>query len=222
MQKAVSLLIVIFVVASLFCSCEAYSFGNITKLEFSDDLSEIELNEGEVSDTLHLIVSSNGDFNPEIILTHSDKFEVAAVSESKYVVSNVMAFKISAFKKGTTYIWFETVDNRIKTKGIKVTVKAKAAREEHPEDKPIEDEPEEMAEKQPVKSVDETENTVQTPTAKSVESDEKNPQKPSTVYVTPKGKKYHFSKSCAGKNAKQTDFDTAVKKYSPCKKCAGG
>lgn len=41
-----------------------------------------------------------------------------------------------------------------------------------------------------------------------------------TVYTTPYGKKYHYSKSCAGKNANPTTENAAKKSYDPCKKCA--
>ena len=41
-----------------------------------------------------------------------------------------------------------------------------------------------------------------------------------TVYVTPSGKKYHYSPSCGGKNAYQTTLDEAVSAgKTPCKKC---
>ncbi|MDD6276570.1 MAG: hypothetical protein PUB20_07095 [Clostridia bacterium] len=40
------------------------------------------------------------------------------------------------------------------------------------------------------------------------------------VYITPTGKKYHLSKSCAGKNAVAVKYNLAVKEYEPCKKCA--
>lgn len=40
------------------------------------------------------------------------------------------------------------------------------------------------------------------------------------VYITPTGKCYHFSKSCAGKNAISTTRDFAESNYRPCKKCA--
>ena len=42
------------------------------------------------------------------------------------------------------------------------------------------------------------------------------------VYITPTGKKYHYSKDCAGKNAIETDLASAKKSYDPCKKCANG
>ena len=42
-----------------------------------------------------------------------------------------------------------------------------------------------------------------------------------TVYVTPSGKRYHYSKSCAGKNAKETTLDEAVAAgKTPCGTCA--
>lgn len=41
-----------------------------------------------------------------------------------------------------------------------------------------------------------------------------------TVYITPTGKKYHYSKSCAGKNAMERDLNDVQGIYGPCKKCA--
>lgn len=41
-----------------------------------------------------------------------------------------------------------------------------------------------------------------------------------TVYITPTGKRYHYSKSCAGKNAMARDLDAVTGSYTPCKKCA--
>ncbi|MDD6021919.1 MAG: hypothetical protein PUB94_04630 [Oscillospiraceae bacterium] len=40
-----------------------------------------------------------------------------------------------------------------------------------------------------------------------------------TVYITPTGSRYHFSKRCAGKNAIKTDIASAKEKYSPCQRC---
>lgn len=43
----------------------------------------------------------------------------------------------------------------------------------------------------------------------------------STVYVTPSGKKYHYSASCAGKNARATTLSAAqASGKGPCSKCA--
>lgn len=41
------------------------------------------------------------------------------------------------------------------------------------------------------------------------------------VYITPTGECYHYSASCAGKNAIETSLDNAQKYYRPCSKCVG-
>ena len=41
-----------------------------------------------------------------------------------------------------------------------------------------------------------------------------------TVYITPKGERYHYSSTCGGKNSKATDLDSAkASGYTPCQKC---
>ena len=43
------------------------------------------------------------------------------------------------------------------------------------------------------------------------------------VYVTPTGKRYHYSASCAGKNATEATLEQAQNMgLTPCKNCAGG
>lgn len=41
-----------------------------------------------------------------------------------------------------------------------------------------------------------------------------------TVYVSPTGKKYHYTKACAGKHPIKTTLSQAKKNHTPCKKCA--
>lgn len=42
-----------------------------------------------------------------------------------------------------------------------------------------------------------------------------------TAYITPSGKRYHLSQSCAGENAiKTTIAEASDKGYTPCAKCA--
>lgn len=40
-----------------------------------------------------------------------------------------------------------------------------------------------------------------------------------TVYITPSGKKYHYSAKCAGQNAAEISLSEAKKIKDPCKKC---
>lgn len=50
--------------------------------------------------------------------------------------------------------------------------------------------------------------------------DGEDPESP-TAYITPSGKRYHLSQSCAGENAIQTTIaDASNKGYTPCAKCA--
>ncbi len=42
----------------------------------------------------------------------------------------------------------------------------------------------------------------------------------SVVYITPTGKKYHYSKACAGRNAIKKNLSEVKGSYGPCKKCA--
>lgn len=39
------------------------------------------------------------------------------------------------------------------------------------------------------------------------------------IYITPTGRCYHYSRSCAGKNASPTPADYAKRYYRPCSKC---
>ena len=39
------------------------------------------------------------------------------------------------------------------------------------------------------------------------------------IYVTPTGKRYHFDKECAGKNAMKTTYAKAIMGRTPCKTC---
>lgn len=41
-----------------------------------------------------------------------------------------------------------------------------------------------------------------------------------TVYITPKGKRFHLKSTCAGKNAIKSLLSEIKSDYTPCKKCA--
>ena len=100
---------------------------------------------------------------------------------------------ITPVNPGETYIYIQTLDGSIKSQKIKVIVPG-----EEPE---VED-----------NDVDE-----------NIEDNnyEEEPQENSvTVYITPTGKKYHYSSACAGKNAMERDLSDVEGSYGPCKKCA--
>ena len=51
------------------------------------------------------------------------------------------------------------------------------------------------------------------------EQTEQVPDESRIVYVTPTGKCYHYSSSCAGNNSYSIHLNEAMKYYNPCKKC---
>lgn len=58
-----------------------------------------------------------------------------------------------------------------------------------------------------------------TPTTPTITPEPEPQQK--TVYITPTGKRYHYLKSCGGKNAYAVTIDAAkARGLTPCKKCA--
>lgn len=62
------------------------------------------------------------------------------------------------------------------------------------------------------------------PIASGTEGESQSSQENSceTVYVTPNGKRYHASASCAGSSAQKTTLeDAAARGYTPCKNCVG-
>lgn len=65
-----------------------------------------------------------------------------------------------------------------------------------------------------------TETTAKITTTKKATTTQAKKSHSRTVYITPTGEKYHFSKSCAGKNAMERELDDVKDIYEPCKKCA--
>lgn len=97
--------------------------------------------------------------------------------------------KIKPINPGETYVYIETKDKSVQSEKVKIIFKKK----------------ENEISKESTKTETSTNNT-------SIDNSR-------TVYTTPNGKKYHYSKECAGKNAKTTTENSAKKHYSPCKKC---
>lgn len=102
---------------------------------------------------------------------------------------------ITPINSGETYIYIQTKDGSVQSPKLKVIV------------------PEEETEVEVTDNEDIYDN--------EDVYDEEEPQENSrTVYITPTGKKYHCSSSCAGKNAIARDYADVEGVYGPCKKCA--
>lgn len=98
---------------------------------------------------------------------------------------------IKAVGAGETYIYIQTKDGSVQSQKVKIIVPEEETETYYNDDVVEED-----------YEYDEPEDNSR------------------TVYITPTGKKYHYSKSCAGKNAISTSENDASSSYDPCKKCA--
>lgn len=125
--------------------------------------------------------------------------------------SDTLQVEIYAKNPGTTKMRIESLDGTIVSNAITIEVigEPETVTEAEPESEP-ETEPETEAS---------TEAAITT-TAPSDKSDNSGKSTSQTVYTTPTGSKYHFSKSCAGKNAIERSLDEVKDTYEPCKKCA--
>lgn len=98
---------------------------------------------------------------------------------------------INAVSSGETYVYIQTKDGSVQSQKLKVII---------PEA--------------------ETETETEADYDTNYDAEEETQNNSVTVYITPTGKKYHYSKSCAGKNASPISLDDAELSYDPCKKCA--
>ena len=203
MKKFISALSVILVFTVFLCACAPESKNAITKLDFAEKYSDFELTAGEKSEELYLSVKAKGNIDEATVIAHSDNPAVATVVEKVCSNSDTFKFRIEAIGTGTANIWFETADKSVKTPEIKIKVTER----------------ETATTNAPETEFSTTENTTE-----SVVIQTENETSPTdkTVYITPTGKKYHYSKSCAGKNAIPTSLEDAKRHYDPCKKCAHG
>lgn len=201
MRKLISTLSVILVFTVFLCACEPESKNAITKLDFREEYSGFELTAGEKSEEIYLSVTAKGILDEATVIAYSDNPAVAAVVEKAFFDSFTLKFRIEAIGTGTAHIWFETADKSVKTPEIKIKVTER---------------------KTATTNAPETEFSTTESTTESVVIQTENETSPTdkTVYVTPTGKKYHYSKSCAGKNATPKSLEDAKRHYDPCKKCA--
>lgn len=169
----------------------------ITSIDFSNSAYEIVLNDSLNEETVYFDVESHEDIDNlstslEFI---SEDEDVATIIYNESSIPHSCSIK--AVNPGETYVYIQTINQEIQSSKLRVIV-------EEPETEP----PTESPTEPPTKP-----NTIEKPNDEYIDNGR-------TVYVTPYGKKYHYSKSCAGKNAIAKSEDDAKNSYGPCKKCA--
>lgn len=170
---------------------------NIESISFSDN-SDIIFSEWSEEESRSFDIESNESLtDPQDSLEFvSENPEVATIEydEDSLFSNYCIIRKVNA---GETYVYIQNKDDTIRSERIKVIVEE----EELEETEAVYEEPEEYEEyEEPI---------IEEPVDNS-----------RTVYITPTGKKYHYSQSCAGKNAIETTEKSAKTMHDPCKKCA--
>lgn len=196
---------------------------------FSDD---IVLHEGEtVYEQYFEVIFENGFSSKDISFVSEDE----SVAEAKYSLTDrnrYVCYKVKANSVGETYIYFtanggETVSEKVKVvvlPKVTETITAEATDlSPEPTDAPYEEDETQTTEKQT-----EAEPTAHTEYISEESTAAKTTEKTTehrgdTVYIAPTGKRYHYSKTCAGKNATAvSEAEAKERGRTPCKKCAGG
>ena len=165
--------------------------GTISALTFdqSYDLTE-ELTVGQKSENGYFTVVTTAEtYFWDIEFVSTDE-SVATVRYEKTASDIYVYYTIEAIAAGETYVYFTAADGKVESPRIKVTVTEKATGGTPEDTEPEETEPE-----------------------IEVSGDDR------VVYVTKTGKKYHYSKSCAGETATAMKRSEACLTREPCKTC---
>lgn len=180
---------------------EIHSYEDKIRLDAADMMNDEETVEFHFSvqggDAGNLL---NSDFVPVFSDDDIATAEVYSIIDYSYEVW----IKVKAKNPGTTTMYVETYDGTVKSEEITVEVVG-----EKPElawtTEPAADETQPAAE------------TTERETERTTESTTKDTS--ITVYITPTGSKYHYSRSCAGDNAIETTLNQVKDTYEPCGKC---
>ena len=190
--------------------------GNQSDLPASSaGIQRIEIEESEVRMDLEDVYNMTSSIQVDYSQDHSSEIlegdfvfvfadEGIASAEVQYLFDGYFLAELRAEGPGTTTMHIETIDGVIKSNEITVEVIGERATLVDMEDE-----------------TETTETTTRETTTEETTTEEETTKDTSrTVYITPSGSKYHFSKSCAGDNAIETSLDEVKDTYQPCKKCA--
>lgn len=147
----------------------------------------------------------NGDF---IAVFENDSI---ADAEVNFIIdyANEVQVSVSALNPGTTAMYLETADGTIKSNAITVEVVGEKPTYSWQTDSTTNTTTETTT----------AETTTKETTTRETTTEEITKDNSRTVYITPSGSKYHYSRSCAGDNAIQKTLNEVKNTYGPCGKC---
>lgn len=176
------------------------------RLDLSDPLNEHKTINFDFRTTPGTSDLLNGDF---IAVFENDSI---ADAEVNFIIdyANEVQVTVSALNPGKTTMYIETADGTIRSNRITVEVVGEKTTYSWQTDSATEETTETTT----------AETTTKETTTRETTTEETTKDNSRTVYITPSGSKYHYSKSCAGDNAMERTLNEVKDAYDPCKKCA--
>ena len=184
------------------------SSSGITSITLEDE--NIRLDKSDLLNDNKLIYvdfTDNGSaelLNSDFVFVFSNEDVANAEVQSILEYSKQASVEISALNAGTTTMYVQSLDGTIKSNEINIEVIGET----------------ETTEETTTETTTQETTTERETTTRETTTEETTKDNSRTVYTTPTGEKYHFSKSCAGKNAIEHTLNEVKDTYEPCKKCA--
>lgn len=185
----------------------------ITQLtQTSDAVTEIDL--GSSQTLTYTVDPSDFAMTADAVYATTSDSDVLAVSAE--CLSDPARVKVTLTGKaaGTANYTVRAADSDVQQTG-QVTVHDRAAEQAEAEAKAEQ----EAAEKAAAEKAAQEQAAAEAAAAQQAAQEQAAAQQSETVYITPSGKRWHRSASCAGKNARAVTMDQ-VGSRTPCQKCA--
>lgn len=180
------------------------SSSGIQSIEIEEDTVRLDRDDVlNMSKTINVHYSQNYSvdiLNSDFVFVYSD--DSIAKCDVQFLTDSSITVRVTGYAPGTTTMHIETTDGTIKSNEITIEVLGRPAAAE-------------TTTQETTTEATTTETTIKETTTEATTKDTSR-----TVYITPSGSKYHYSKSCAGDNAIERTLNEVKDAYEPCKKCA--
>ena len=187
----------------------------ITQLtQTSDAVTEIDL--GSSQTLTYTVDPSNFAMTADAVYATTSDSDVLAVSAECLSDPARVEVTLTGKAAGTADYTVRAADSDVQQTG-QVTVHDRAAEQAEAEAKAKAEQ--EAAEKAAAEKAAQEQAAAEAAAAQQAAQEQAAAQQSETVYITPSGKRWHRSASCAGKNARAVTMDQ-VGSRTPCQKCA--
>lgn len=187
----------------------------ITQLtQTSDTVTEIDL--GSSQTLTYTVDPSNFAMTADAVYATTSDSDVLAVSAECLSDPARVEVTLTGKAAGTADYTVRAADSDVQQTG-QVTVHDRAAEQAEAEAKAKAEQ--EAAEKAAAEKAAQEQAAAEAAAAQQAAQEQASAQQSETVYITPSGKRWHRSASCAGKNARAVTMDQ-VGSRTPCQKCA--